>query len=167
MPEDKEQLIAATTNDDITYHSTKYSTKLEYSPRRSVLAVTKAGNGHFVVLSERDRRELAFDLLKGQFTVDFDGEDGEITLTPVKPKPVPIKVGQFYRVKSQVGMDPAFAGNPIVRVVKACGQAYFHVETADGAKSGWHAQRDGTIEGLEGPIEVEAKVTWLERPTEA
>ena len=105
-----------------------------------------------LTLSAHDVRELAFDLLVNLFDIDYGGEDGRITLIP---KPVPVEVGQYYRVKSTDDMSTPFRGNPLVKVTTLHPSGGITVQTKEGFTSGW-GSRD--MHRLVGPLEVEEVV---------
>lgn len=168
-PDDVLAIIRTIKEDDNvnTYHSADpdQGTRLSYrlagqasiAPDAGRIVVTKGGHGYYVDLSPADRRFLAMDLVSDQYDASEEF-DGSIKLTPRSPA---VKEGEFYRVKSEEGMMPAFQGNPIVKVIREVrpGEWNFLVTTADGVTSPWSKN---SMDLLEGPLEVEATtvVAW-------
>ena len=133
---------------------------LDYNPTSNELAVTgKNGGGRYVTLSDRNKRELALELLAQQFDIVYLGTstDGQIKLAP---KRVKTEYGQFYRVRSTVDMMSPLQGNPLVRVTEVDEHGYFRVQTESGESYGWQGHRPNLV----GPIKVE--VTTVEKWTE-
>jgi hypothetical protein len=116
-----------------------------------IAILNAGGSGSYVTLTDRDRRELAFELLEDLFDVHYNTGlpvDGQIMLTPKRPA---AEVGQFYRVVSNSDMSPEFQGDPLVRISEVYPSGDVWVKTKDGSGSEWPRDRDGLV----GPLEVE------------
>lgn len=110
-------------------------------------------------LSQRDVRELAFELLQEQFDVNYepDGDARKITLTKKVP---PVEVGQYYLVTSQPGMAPEWQNNPLAKVTKSDGRMFL-LETEAGHTGTWtYSQVEAGV--LTGPLKVESRWTVVE-----
>lgn len=134
------------------FNSTENGTKLEHDESRigHIAVINSQGNGFFVDLDSKARRELAFELLADQYDVSDDYNPSKLSdvlmLTPKRPKP---QVGDLYRVISDDGMTPEWRGNPVVQVTRVFGDGErILVQQPDGTECYWNAPYDS----LEGPI---------------
>jgi hypothetical protein len=148
---------------DITYkcsHLTETGNKLSYRPSDGRVAVTdQSGNGRYVILSERDRRELALTWLGETHDLRFyPGPNGTRRIDAVlKQKPLPeVKVGQYYRIPGEPSMAEPWRNSPIAKVVTANSQAYIELETVGGDRTGW-----SNIRALGDPLTVQVQTEWV------
>jgi hypothetical protein len=134
--------------------------KLTVGPGANHLAITDdRGNGRYVDLSNQDTEALVIELLAKRFHAEVSTTgDGWTTLKfterrPAAPEP---KEGEYYRVKGDPGMIEPWCDSPVAKVTKVSGKNYIHLETADGAVTGWSNMRR-----LEGPLNVSVKTEWI------
>jgi len=144
--------------DDVTFKDEHG--KGSYRAKDSRLAVTdKAGNGRYVILSERDKRELALTWLGETHDLRFyPGPNGTRRIDAVmKQKPVRIPhVGDFYRVPGQPGMAEPWCNSPVARVKTANSPGYITLETLSGEQTGW-----SNIRALGEPLKVAVQTEWV------
>lgn len=135
--------------------------ELSYRAEDGRVAVTdKYGNGRYVILSERDRRELALTWLGEthdiHYSPDSRGGGRRIALTPkLKPVRAP-QVGDFYRIPGEPDMAEPWSGSPIVKVVQATSPGYIWLETLAGDQTGWSDMR-----ALGEPLKVAVQTEWV------
>lgn len=151
--------------DEITFECSRHTesgNKLSYRSEDGELAVTdRLGNGRYVILSERDRRELALRWLGETHDIHYGpvelrGSARRITLTE-KPKPVRTpEVGEFYRIPGRPDMVEPWCDSPIVKVVEAKSPGYIHLETLGGDRTGW-----SDIRTLGDPLTVAVQTEWV------
>jgi hypothetical protein len=116
--------------------------------------------GSGVTLSESNQKELAFDLLSKFYDLQFYPGDGDERRVNLRPKRKPVRtpeVGEYYRVPGEVGMEAPWCDSPIAKVVTANSPGYIHLETADGATTGW-----SDIRSLGEPLKVSVQTEWVE-----
>lgn len=93
------------------------------------------------------------ETLNGPLTVE------ERTQWTEQPTVVPqVEVGQFYRVRSQSVMTPAFQGDPLVEITRVPSPGQYDVKTASG-----HTSTFFGLSKLEGPLDVTARTVWVEK----
>lgn len=144
--------------DDVTFKDEHG--KGSYRAKDSRLAITDhAGNGRYVILSERDKRELALTWLGETHDLRFyPGPNGTRRIDAVvKQKPVrKPEVGEFYRIPGRPDMAAPWRDSPIAKVVKADSPAYITLETLGGDQTGWSNARL-----LGEPLKVAVQTEWV------
>lgn len=144
--------------DDVTFKDEH--SKGGYRAKDSRLAITDhKGTGRYVILSERDKRELALTWLAETHDLRFYlGPNGSRRIDAVlKQKPVrQPQVGEFYRVPGRPDMAAPWRDSPIAKVVKSCNPSYIHLETLGGERTGWE-----DIRALGEPLKVAVQTEWV------
>jgi hypothetical protein len=149
--------------DDITLKCSKLpevGNKLSYRAKDGRVAVTdRSGNGRYVILSERDRRELALTWLGETHDLRFyPGPNGTRRIDAVmKQKPVRTPhVGDFYRIPGQPDMAEPWRDSPVARVTKVLSKNYIYLQTVGGEETGW-----SDIRALGEPLKVAVQTEWV------
>lgn len=148
--------------DDVTFKSEgkDYGNRGGYRAKDSRLAITdQYGNGRYVILSQRDKRELALTWLAETHDLRFyPGPNGSRRIDAVlKQKPVrKPEVGDFYRIPGKPGMAEPWRSSPIAKVTKAHSASYIILETLGGDETGW-----SDIKALGEPLKVAVQTEWV------